>query len=184
MSKKILVVTGSARRNGNSDQLAQAFARGAQKAGHHVTLFSAAQKRIGGCLGCDLCWSQGRPCIQNDDMTEAYPLFQEADVLALASPVYFSCLTAQLKAFLDRTYCFGSLSEEHKSHIRESVLLLTAGDAPERAVFDAPLKIYRDTIRFWKVQDRGIIKAGGLGEKGAIQGTHWLQEAEALGRSI
>ena len=84
MSKKILVVTGSARRNGNSDQLAQAFARGAQKAGHHVTLFSAAQKRIGGCLGCDLCWSQGRPCIQNDDMTEAYPLFQEADVLALA----------------------------------------------------------------------------------------------------
>jgi multimeric flavodoxin WrbA len=184
MSKEILVVTGSARREGNSDLLAQAFARGAQAAGHRVTVFPAAQKHIGGCLGCDLCWSQERPCIQKDDMLEAYPLFQKADVLVLASPVYFSCLTAQLKAFLDRTYCFASAPEGQKPRIRESVLLLTAGDGPQSAAFDAPLKIYRDTIRFWEVQDRGVIKAGGLGEKGAIQGTHWLIDAEELGKRI
>ena len=133
MSKKILVVTGSARRNGNSDQLAQAFARGAQKAGHHVTLFSAAQKRIGGCLGCDLCWSQGRPCIQNDDMTEAYPLFQEADVLALASPVYFSCLTAQLKAFCGPAPIASAPSPKSINPISgKAFFSWTAGDAPRK----------------------------------------------------
>ena len=86
--KNILVIVGSGHKNGNTDQLADAFIRGATEAGHKVTKVFLGNKVINGCLGCNACHF-GKPCVQKDDMIELYPLFMQCDAIVLASPLYF-----------------------------------------------------------------------------------------------
>ena len=58
MSKRILILTGSPRRGGNSDLMADAFAKGASEAGNSVVQFNTAHKHIQGCRACDNCFSK------------------------------------------------------------------------------------------------------------------------------
>ena len=102
--KNILIISSSPRKNGNSQMLCEQFKRGAEEKGHMVTLVRLMEKRIGFCLACDGCMRNGGTCVLNDDMAEILKLFQEADVLVLATPVYFYGISAQMKTFIDRTY--------------------------------------------------------------------------------
>ena len=104
MSKNILVISTSPRKNGNSALLAEEFARGAADAGHQVEIITLRDKNIGFCHACDACMKNGGKCILKDDMTEILDLYQKADVLVLATPVYFYGISAQMKTFIDRTY--------------------------------------------------------------------------------
>lgn len=106
--KNVLILEGSPRPNGNSHLLSDAFARGAEEAGHTVTHIAAARKRVSGCLGCNACYRNGGACVQKDDMPEIRDAMLAADVIVLASPIYFYSMPAQLKAVLDRTYAFFS----------------------------------------------------------------------------
>ena len=106
--KNILILEGSSRPNGNSHLLSDAFARGAEEAGCAVTRIAAARKRVAGCLGCNACYRNGGACVQADDMAEIREAMLAADVIVLASPIYFYSMPAQLKAVLDRTYAFFS----------------------------------------------------------------------------
>ena len=105
MGKKIIVLNGSPRKNGNTSALTAEFKRGAEEAGHEVTEFFLGQMKINGCLGC---WSGGKdpehPCSQRDDMDQIYPLYQEADVVALASPLYYWSISGFLKNAFDRLF--------------------------------------------------------------------------------
>lgn len=101
---KVLIISSSPRKNGNSQCLCEAFAKGATEAGHHVDLVRLAEKKIGCCLACDACMRNGGTCIQKDDMQQLLALYQEADVLVLATPIYFYGISAQMKTFIDRTY--------------------------------------------------------------------------------
>ena len=87
MAKKIVILTGSPRKNGNTAALTTAFKKGAEEAGHTVTEFFLNGMDIQGCLGC---WQGGKdpehPCVQTDDMLKIYPSYREADVVVLASP--------------------------------------------------------------------------------------------------
>ena len=93
MSKKVLIISGSPRKNGNTEALVKRFAAGAEEAGHTVTEFHLGSMKIGGCLGC---WHGGKdsdfPCVQRDDMSRIYPVYKEADVVVLASPCRFSSI--------------------------------------------------------------------------------------------
>ena len=104
--KKILILEGSPRRNGNSAILSDEFARGAEKAGCSVEKVHIAGKKVAGCLGCNACYRNGGACVQKDDMAEIREKMLAADVIVLASPVYFYSMTAQMKAVIDRTYVF------------------------------------------------------------------------------
>jgi len=104
MMKNVLTLLRSPRANGNSGVLAAAFKKGAEEAGHHVELIHVARKNIRGCLGCNGCVRNGGTCVQKDDMQEIYPKMLAADVIVLASPVYFYSWTSQMKAVLDRTF--------------------------------------------------------------------------------
>lgn len=106
--KNVLILEGSPRPNGNSHLLSDAFARGAEEAGHTVMRIAAARKRVSGCLGCNACYRDGGACVQKDDMAEIREATLAADVIVLASPIYFYSMPAQLKAVLDRTYAFFS----------------------------------------------------------------------------
>lgn len=102
MSKKVLIISSSARKGGNSDTLCDQYMLGAQEAGHNVEKIRLAELEIGFCRGCYACQKTGS-CIQKDDMTALIEKIEAADVIVLASPVYFYSVCARLKNFIDRT---------------------------------------------------------------------------------
>ena len=106
--KNVLILEGSPRLNGNSCLLSNEFARGAESAGHHVEKLLVSHKKIGGCLGCNACYRNGGSCVQKDDMQEVREKMLAADVIVLASPIYFYSMSAQMKTVVDRTYAFFS----------------------------------------------------------------------------
>ena len=102
--KNVLIISASPRKRGNSQLLCEQFTEGARAMGHEVNLVRLAEKKIGFCLACDGCMRNGGICVQKDNMAELLLQFQKADVLVLATPVYFYGITAQMKTFIDRTY--------------------------------------------------------------------------------
>lgn len=102
--KRVLIISSSPRRKGNSQLLCEKFQEGAVSAGHHVDLIRLADHKIGFCRACDACMNNGYTCILKDDMEEILSLYKQADVLVLATPVYFYGISAQMKNFIDRTY--------------------------------------------------------------------------------
>ena len=102
---KILILNGSPRPDGNTAAMAKAFAKGAAESGHEVNLISVCQKNIGGCLACEYCHTRGNGrCIQQDDMQQIYPLLDRAEMIVLASPVYYHSFTGQLQCAINRIY--------------------------------------------------------------------------------
>ena len=107
MAEKVLIISGSPRIDGNSAMLCNAFAEGAVSAGHTVEKISLAGKKIGFCTACYSCRKGG--CPQHDDAPEIIQKMLEADIIVLATPVYFFTMCAQLKALIDRSgYVAGS----------------------------------------------------------------------------
>ena len=102
MSKNVLVISASPRKGGNSDTLCDEFIRGAQESGNHAEKIFLASKNIKYCIGCGVC-NTTQKCVQKDDMAEILDKMVEADVIVLATPVYFYTMDAQMKTLIDRT---------------------------------------------------------------------------------
>ena len=103
MSKKVLILSGSPRKGGNSDILCDEFAKGATEAGHNVEKIRVSEKNIHPCIACYYCSKNSGVCVFKDDMAEILQKMIDADVFVLASPVYFYSIDSQLKAVIDRT---------------------------------------------------------------------------------
>lgn len=102
---RILVLNGSPRPEGNTKQMVDAFREGAASTGHKVDVVDVCRKKIAGCLACEYCHTKGNGvCVQKDDMQEVYSLLGEADMLVIASPIYYHGFSGQLKCTLDRLY--------------------------------------------------------------------------------
>ena len=101
MNKKVLVISSSPRKGGNSETLAAAFAKGAQEAGHQVETVYLREKQVGFCKGCLACLKLGH-CTVQDDAVEITAKMYAADVLVFATPVCYYCVSGQLKTMLDR----------------------------------------------------------------------------------
>ena len=101
MSKRVFIISSSPRKGGNSDLLCDQFMKGALEAGHHVEKARVSEKHIGYCTGCGVCISTHR-CVQRDDMDAILDAMVSADVIVLATPVYFYSMCAQLKIMIDR----------------------------------------------------------------------------------
>lgn len=183
MSKTVLVLTGSPRKNGNTDMLADAFIKGAASKGHETIKFKTAEKVVKGCRACNLCWSGGEACVFEDGFRELAPLLARADVLAIASPVYFFGMTAQVKAAIDKMYSFMVPASKQKLKLKESVLLMCAEDT-RRQVFDGSVGTYRGIIDYLELRDRGMITVDSVNLVGDIAGHKALEEAESLGASL
>ena len=102
MAKNVLIIGGSPRIGGNSDLLCDQFAKGASEAGNQVEKISLAGKKIGFCTACYTCEKTGA-CPQKDDAAAIIEKMLAADVIVLATPVYFYTMSAQLKALIDRS---------------------------------------------------------------------------------
>ena len=161
--KNILIISSSPRKNGNSQMLCEQFKRGAEEKGHMVTLVRLMEKIIGFCRACDGCMRNDGTCVLNDDMEEILKLFQKADVLVLATPVYFYGISAQMKTFIDRTYPIW----QHLGK-KEVYYIISAGlgeDIIERSLGDLDgfvehLEEYRIAGRIYatNVMEAGLVK--------------------------
>ena len=100
----ILVVTGSPRKGGNTEILADAFAQAAKESGHEVAVRKLSRLKVGPCLACEYCFTHGGVCMQDDAMNEILQDVHKADMLVLASPIYWFDISAQMKCFIDRLY--------------------------------------------------------------------------------
>lgn len=106
MSKKIVVITGSPRKNGNSFAMTQAFIEAAEKKGYEVTRFDAAMKNVGGCRACETCFKTGKACSFDDDFNTIAPAILAADAVVFTMPVYWYSIPAQIKSVIDKLYSF------------------------------------------------------------------------------
>ena len=179
MAKTILVLTGSPRKGGNSDQLAEAFIRGAQGAGNSVLRFDAGRKQIGGCVGCGHCFSGATPCVSPDDFTEFAGYLQQADAIAIFTPLYWFNWPAGLKSAIDKMfsfYCSGT-----KTRVKESILVV-CGEANEMEVFDPMVKTYEKTAELMHWENKGHIVVPSVYEAGAVQNTPAIPGMEKIGR--
>lgn len=103
MGKKVLILSGSPRKGGNSDILCDEFLRGALEAGNEVEKIRVTERKVAPCSACYYCRDHGGVCVHKDDMASILQKMINADVIVLASPVYFYSINAQLKAVIDRT---------------------------------------------------------------------------------
>lgn len=106
MSKKIVVITGSPRKNGNSAAMTDAFIQAAEEKGHQITRFDAAMKNVGGCRACETCFKTGKACSFDDDFNTVAPAILEADALVFTMPVYWYSIPAQIKGVIDKLFSF------------------------------------------------------------------------------
>ncbi|CAB1248738.1 Flavodoxin family protein [Ruminococcaceae bacterium BL-6] len=181
MSKKVLVLTGSPRKGGNSDLMADAFIKGARAAGHTITKYEAGLKKINGCKACNRCYSKGAACVFEDDFNTLAPLMEQSDILVLATPMYWFSFPAQLKAALDKMYAL--LIGGRQSRIKESILLACA-ETEEEADFDGLVKTYELIASYQKWMDLAHLLIPSVAEKGDILHTDALKKAEELGLSV
>ena len=104
MSKKIVVITGSPRKDGNSFAMTDSFIKAAEEMGHTITRFDAAMMKIGGCHACNRCFKSGKACVFDDDFNTIAPVILEADTIVFTMPVYWYSIPAQVKGVIDRLY--------------------------------------------------------------------------------
>jgi multimeric flavodoxin WrbA len=175
----ILILSGSPRRGGNTELLVEAFVKGASQK-HHVEVVSVHDYKVNPCMGCNACFkSESNSCVQKDDMPLIYEKMAVADMLVIASPVYFYGLSAQLKAVIDRFH--NPIRDTF--HIKKTALLLVgAASLPE--LFDGILAQYRLCLNFFKLEDAGRVLVRGVKDKGDIQNTEAIQKANELGLNI
>jgi multimeric flavodoxin WrbA len=150
---KILVLNGSPRQKGNTAQMIEAFCEGAEAAGNNVNIVNVCKKKIAGCLACEYCHTKGNgQCIQKDDMQEVYDLLKEAEMLVLASPIYYHGISGQLKCAIDRFY---SAAYPNKPvHLSKVAMFLSSGD---KDMYDGALFSYKgDFLDYLGLEDMGV----------------------------
>ncbi|MDE5879651.1 MAG: NAD(P)H-dependent oxidoreductase [Desulfovibrio sp.] len=175
---KILVLTGSPRKNGNSNHLASRFIEGAREAGHSVTRFDAGQSDVHPCIACNSCGMDG-PCIFQDDFALVREHIVPADMVVFATPMYYFGISAQLKAVIDRFYAING-----QIHVpKKAALLMTyANTAAEQA---APIAAHYDVLLdYLGWRDAGRVIAPGVWTEGSVATTPYPRPAYELGKSL
>jgi len=109
---KILGISGSPRRGGNSDTLLQSILAGASAAGAETEAIFLSKLDFSGCIGCENCRRDGECTGLQDDMQLIYPKIAESKGMVLVCPTHNYNVTAWMKAFIDRLYCYYIFGEE------------------------------------------------------------------------
>ena len=179
MSKKILVLSTSPRKGGNSEALADEFVRGAQEAGHSVEKITLYDKTIGFCKGCLSCLNTRR-CVIRDDADAIAQAMLDADVIAFATPIYYYGMCGQMKTLLDRANPL--FPSDYR--FRDIYLLCTASEQEEHTPEGTVTGLQGWIDCFEKARLAGSVFAGGVTSVGEIQGHPALSQAYELGKHV
>lgn len=177
--KNVLIISASPRKNGNSDILCDRFAQGAAESGHKTEKVFLASKNIGYCCGCGVC-NSAHQCVQKDDMAIVLDKMVNADVIVLATPVYFYSMDGQMKTFIDRT-----VPRYTEIKNKDFYFIMTAADTQKdslRRTMEAFRGFTEDCLDGAK--EAGIIYGTGAWQVGEIKSADAYDEAYEMGRKI
>ena len=179
MSKKVLIISGTPRKGGNSDILCDQFAKGAEEAGNDVEKICLRGKKIGFCTACYRCRDTGEPCCIKDDVPEIIEKMENADVIVLASPVYFYSVDAQMKALIDRTVSRWRI-------IKDKVFYFIATSAEDSdTVTDVTIECMRGLMYCLDgCTEGGVILGKGVYEAGEVRDTAAMDDAYRMGLKV
>lgn len=178
MSKNVLVISGSPRKGGNSDTLCDEFIKGAEEKGNKVEKISLRDKKINFCTGCYACKNTGN-CIQKDDMSEILDKMMAADVIVMATPVYFYTMNGQMKTLIDRT-----VPKYMKMTNKDIYFIATAADGRKQAL-DKTIEGFRGfTDCYEGFVEKGIIYATGVWNIGDVKGSDYMTQAYEMGKTV
>ena len=184
---KVLGIYGSPRKEGNTDQLLDKVLEGAQSAGAEVKRVYTRDLNLCGCIECGGCDKTGE-CVVQDDMQKVYPLLDWANVIFLASPIFFYGVTAQAKALIDRAQAHWSRQllertpEERKIRMHGRGYLITVGATRGKNLFEGAILTARYFFDALDMSYEGGIFFRSLEKKSAVQeNPETLQEAFTLG---
>lgn len=177
--KKIVVVSSSLRKESSSEILANSFVNGALSIGNEVEFISLKDINLKYCIGCLYCQSHNK-CVLNDEMNKLYEVFQEAEVLVFATPIYFYSICGQLKTFLDRLNPL--FPRENK--FKEVYLLATAADKEDGAMDKAVGEMQGWIDCFDGVTLKGVLYGTGINEILDIEKSLFVHQAFDLGKSV
>ncbi len=176
---KMLVISGSPRRHGNSSKLADKFIEACKELNMEVFRFDAAFKNIHPCIACEKCHKGDGTCTFKDDMDILRPKLIEADAVVLVSPIYYYGLNAQIKCAIDRFYaCDAALHKPKKS----ALMLSFADDTYESA--QGAIATYRGILNFLGWSDVGLVMAKECFDTSDVEKTHCLDEARELAKKF
>ena len=181
MNKRIVVITGSPRKNGNSFAMTENFIKAAEAKEHIVTRFDAAMKKVGGCRACETCFSTGKACTFDDDFNTIAPAILEADAIVFTMPVYWYSIPAQIKGVIDRIF---SLVVGGKDIAGKKCALITCCEEDDMSVMDGVrIPIERMcALNKWKMVGEVLIP--GVLNIGDIEKTDGCKQAAALADKI
>ena len=170
----ILVLNGSPRPGGNTAAMVGAFVEGASENGHNITVVPVCQRKIAGCLACEYCHTKGDgKCVQQDDMQEVYPILEEAEMIVLASPIYYHGFTGQLQCAVNRIYAL-----DKPKNLKKAALILSSGS--DHVYCGAIYEYQNSFLNYLKLEDMGIYSAFGKQNKSEEK----LNELREFGRRL
>lgn len=178
MSKKILVLSGSFRKGGNSDMLCDQFIKGATEAGHNVEKVFINDKKINYCKGCGACY-ESKICIQKDDMAEVLDKMVKSDVIVMATPVYFYTMNGQMKTLIDRT-----VARYEEINSKDFYFIAAAADG-SHSNMERTIEGFRAFLSCLdNPREKGVIYGTGAWQLGEIKAKPAMNEAYEMGRTV
>lgn len=179
MEKKILIISSSPRRGGNSDTLCDQFIEGAQSAGHNTEKIFLKDRKINYCTGCGTCINGEKSCPQKDDMPDILTKMISSDVIVMATPVYFYTMCGQMKTFIDRL-----CARYTEIRDKDFYFIVTAADS-NKAALERTIEEFRGLlICFDDVNEKGIIYGTGVWNTGEIKKTRAMNQALEMGKMV
>lgn len=179
MTKKVLILSSSPRRGGNSDTLCDEFMRGAKESGNQVEKIFLKDKHINYCTGCSVCSMHGKPCPQKDDANEIVEKMIAADIIVMATPVYFYTMSAQMKTLIDRT-CARYLEIKDK----EFYFIISAAET-SIPMMERTIESFRGFLDCLEgPKERGVIYGVGAWKLGEINDKTSMSEAYEIGKKV
>lgn len=181
MSKKIVVITGSPRKNGNSFAMTEAFIKAAEAKGHTVTRFDAATKKLDGCHACETCYKTGKACSFDDDFNTLAPSILEADAVVFTMPVYWYSIPAQIKCVIDRLFSFVVGGKDISG---KNCALITCCEEDDMSVMDGVRVPIERSAALMKWHMVGEVLIPGVLNVGDIDKTDGCKQAAELADKI
>jgi multimeric flavodoxin WrbA len=179
VKKKVLILSSSPRKKGNSEKLCEQFMKGSIESGNMVEKISLRDKKINYCNGCGACLERGESCPQQDDMSDVLEKMINADVIVMATPVYFYTMSAQMKTLIDRT-----CSRYTEINGKEFYFLITAADKNVE-LMNRTLEGFRAfTYCLEGAKEKGVILGTGAFRIGDINQSKTMQIAYEMGKEV
>ncbi|MGV8905114.1 MAG: flavodoxin family protein [Acetobacterium sp.] len=179
MSKKIVVLTGSPRKKGNSFAMTDAFVNACKEKGYDVQRFDTALMNISGCTACESCYRTEKACIYNDDFNIIAPAIEAADAVVFSCPVYWYSIPAQLKAVIDKFFSF-AIAEKLSGIAKKKAALITCWEESGLDVGEGVLIPYQKIMKYMDWTSVGEVMIPGVSEEGAIYNTDGITKATKL----